>query len=158
MAGDDCVFCKIARGESPAFRVFEDERFCAFLAPAPHRPGHTLVIPKTHIDDFTEMDNEHLERVLTFAQPIVRAIKRAFRPNSGKVGLMVAGLMVRHAHLHLIPLDELEDLNTDRANRNVAAGELDAARRALTAELSTEDTPKILPRSDANPDTTRQKI
>lgn len=134
-AESQCVFCAIARGEEEAYRVAEDGRFCAFLAPGPHRPGHTLIIPKKHVDDFTEMDGEHLAGVLAFAQPIVRAIKKAFKPKSGKVGLMVAGLMVRHAHLHLIPLDNLQDLNTDRANKNVTKAELDSARAALKAEL-----------------------
>lgn len=118
---EGCVFCKIVRGELPSYKLLENDKFYAFLSIGPHKSGHTLVIPKTHFDDFFEMDDDNLKNVLIFSKPIASAIKKAFIPKSGKVGLVVAGLEIPHAHLHLIPMDNLADL--DFANARKATGE-----------------------------------
>lgn len=114
---DSCIFCKIVKSEIPSFKVSEDENFFAFLSIGPHRPGHTLVIPKVHVDDFFEMESGLLDQILKFSKPLTKALKKAFNPKSGKVGLAVAGLEIPHAHLHLIPMDEIGDLDFSKAQK-----------------------------------------
>lgn len=114
---ESCVFCKIVQGEIPSYKVREDDNFFAFLSIGPHTPGHTLVIPKKHIDYFFDMDNELLKGIFEFCKPIVRAQEEALKPKTGKVGVVVAGLEVLHAHLHLIPLHEMGDLDFDQAKK-----------------------------------------
>lgn len=118
-----CIFCKIIKGEIPCFKVLENEEFYSFLSIGPHTPGHVLVIPKKHTDDFFDLDPTLLEKILIFSKVIVNAQKKAFNPKTGKVGLAVAGLEVSHAHLHLIPLHELGNLDFDHA-RQVSQEEL----------------------------------
>ena len=106
----DCIFCKIIKGELPSFKVAENDKFYAFLSIAPHHVGHTLVIPKTHVDDFFDMDENLLKEILIFSKPLADALNKAFSPKTGRVGVVVAGLEVPHAHLHLIPMDQVSDL------------------------------------------------
>lgn len=113
----DCVFCKIVKGELPSYKIDETELFFTFLSIGPHKPGHTLIIPKAHVDDFFDMDKTSLQQILIYAKKISLALKKAFKPKSGKVGLVVAGLEVPHAHLHLIPMDSLGDLDFSNAKK-----------------------------------------
>lgn len=113
----DCVFCKIIKGELPCYKIDETELFFTFLSIGPHKPGHTLIIPKVHVDDFFDMDKTSLQQILIYAKKISLALKKAFKPKSGKVGLVVAGLEVPHAHLHLIPMDSLGDLDFSNAKK-----------------------------------------
>ncbi len=123
---ENCVFCQIVKGKLPSFKIHEDDNFYSFLSIGPHRPGHTLIIPKTHVEDFLDMDEELLREILIYAKPISAALKKTFQPKTGKVGLVVAGLEVPHAHLHLIPLDELSDLDF-RNPKSASPEELQAA-------------------------------
>lgn len=106
----DCIFCKIVKGEIPSYKVSENDKFFAFLSIGPHHEGHTLVIPKIHVDDFFDMDENLLKEILIYSKPIADALKRAFNPKTGRVGVVVAGLEIPHAHLHLIPMDKVSDL------------------------------------------------
>lgn len=129
-----CIFCKIIKGEIPCFKVWGNEEFYAFLSIGPHTPGHTLVIPKKHIDDFFDLDPPLLEKILVFSKVIVSAQKKAFNPKTGKVGLAVAGLEIPHAHLHLIPLHELGDLDFGherQVSQEVLQKNLDKLKLAL---------------------------
>lgn len=109
------MFCKIVQGELPCYKVGENEQFLAFLSIEPIKEGHTLIIPKEHVDDFFDMGEDLLQEILVFAKKISLNLKRAFPPKSGKIGLIVAGLEVPHAHLHLVPMDSLSDLNFSNA-------------------------------------------
>lgn len=102
------IFSKIIRGEIPAYTIKEDDRFLAFLDIAPVQKGHTLVIPKKPIDNFWDMDTSLLQAILLFSQPIARAIEKSFQCK--KCGLSVVGLEVAHAHLHLIPVNNTQDI------------------------------------------------
>lgn len=106
----DCIFCKIIKGEIPSYKIHENDKFYSFLSISPHHVGHTLVIPKFHIDDFFDMDEDLLKEILTYSKPIADALNKAFNPKTGRVGIVVAGLEVPHAHLHLIPMDQVSDL------------------------------------------------
>lgn len=107
------IFSKIVKGEIPSHFVCEDEHFYAFLDINPVRPGHTLVVPKTEVDQFFDLDDALLSRALVFARPISQAILRV--TGASRVGMVVAGFDVPHAHLHLLPADTMADLDLSRA-------------------------------------------
>jgi histidine triad (HIT) family protein len=102
---DDCVFCKIIRGEIPCFKVYEDENFLAFLDINPLNPGHTVLIPKKH---FTWVDDvEPYDEYWQVARKLSKAIQQALNPIL--VAKIVYGLGVSHAHIHLVPKFENDD-------------------------------------------------
>jgi histidine triad (HIT) family protein len=103
------IFTRIIKGEIPAYRIAEDESFLAFLDINPLREGHTLVIPKTETDHFFDLDDHYLSGILLFAKPIAKAIEQSFHCN--RCGLIVVGLEVPHAHLHLIPINRVNDMD-----------------------------------------------
>jgi histidine triad (HIT) family protein len=107
------VFTRIIQGEIPSHRIVEDDVFLAFLDINPIRAGHTLVIPKTEVDHFFDMDDRLLSQALLFAKPISRAMQRV--TGARRIGVVVAGFDVPHAHLHLIPADTMADLDFSRA-------------------------------------------
>ncbi len=107
------IFTRLINRELPSHIVAEDEVFFAFLDIRPIRPGHTLVIPKQEVDQFFDMDDDILTRVLRFAKPITHAILEV--TGADRVGAVVAGFDVPHAHLHLIPADTMADLDFARA-------------------------------------------
>ena len=103
------IFSKIIAGEIPSYKIAENDHFFAFLDIFPLREGHVLVIPKLETDKFFDLPGEYLSEILVFARPIAKAIEKSFDCN--RVGLEVIGLEVPHAHLHLIPINESNDLN-----------------------------------------------
>ena len=103
------IFTRIIKGEVPAYRIAEDEYFLAFLDINPLQEGHTLVIPKTETDHFFDLEENFLSRILVFAKPIAKAIEKSFHCN--RCGLIVVGLEVPHAHLHLIPINRVNDMD-----------------------------------------------
>ncbi len=103
------IFSKIIAGEIPSYKIAENEKFFAFLDIFPLREGHVLVIPKTETDNLFDLPAEYLQEMLVFAQPIAKAIEKAFDCN--RCGISVIGLEVPHAHMHLIPVNSANDLN-----------------------------------------------
>ncbi len=103
------VFSRIVAGEIPSYKVAESEKFYAFLDINPLAKGHTLVIPKQEIDYFFDINDEDLAEMMVFAKKIAVALKEAFP--CVKVGMAVLGLEVRHAHIHLVPMQSEKDLN-----------------------------------------------
>ncbi len=131
-AGTPSVFTQIIEGRLPARFVWRDERCVAFLTIAPLRPGHTLVVPRAEIDHWLDVPSDLMAHLMTVAQGIGRALQRAFQPV--RVGLVIAGFEVPHVHLHLIPANDLRDLDFSRAERNPDPAALDeAAARIRTA-------------------------
>lgn len=106
------LFTKIIKGEIPSFKISENEKFYAFLDINPLVEGHTLVIPKLEVDKFLDMPDDYLAEILLFAKPIATAIEKSFPCN--RCGLSVVGLEVPHAHMHLIPLNDMNDINFTR--------------------------------------------
>lgn len=127
------IFSKIIRGEIPSYKIAEDDRFYAFLDIQPLVSGHTLVIPKAEVDKFIDMEDVYLQEVLLFARPIARAIEAAFPCE--RVGLSVVGLEVPHAHLHLIPINTMDDINFTREKLSPSPEELKAAQDKILAHL-----------------------
>jgi len=105
----ETIFSKIIRGDIPSYKIAEDERFYAFLDINPLAEGHTLVIPKKNIDYVFDMEDQLLGDMVIFAKKIAIAIKK-YIPCE-KVGVAVIGLEVPHAHIHLVPLNNVHDLN-----------------------------------------------
>jgi histidine triad (HIT) family protein len=103
------IFTRIIKGEIPAYRIAEDDHFLAFLDISPLQEGHTLVIPKTEIDRFFDLDENYLSRILVFSKPIANAIEKSFPCD--RCGMAVVGLEVPHAHLHLIPINRVSDMD-----------------------------------------------
>jgi len=103
------IFTRIIKGEIPAYRIAEDDFFLAFLDINPLREGHTLVIPKIETDRFFDLEEKYLSRILVFSKPIAKAIEASFHCN--RCGLTVIGLEVPHAHIHLIPIDQVSDMD-----------------------------------------------
>lgn len=103
------IFMKIIQGEIPCHRLAENDRFLAFLDVRPVSRGHTLVIPKQEVDYLFDLSDDLLGEIMVFARPVARAIEKAVPCE--RIGIMVAGLEVPHAHVHLIPINAISDLN-----------------------------------------------
>ena len=103
------IFSKIIAGEIPSYKIAENEKFLAFLDIFPLREGHTLVIPKLEIDKIWDLPDDYLSEMLVFAKPVARAIEKTF--NCNRCGMIVLGLEVPHAHIHLIPINSEKDMN-----------------------------------------------
>lgn len=127
------IFTKIIRGEAPGRLVWRDERAVGLLSVAPLRPGHTLVIPVEEIDHWLDVEPALMQHLTSVAQKLGQAVQQAFRPE--KVGLMIAGLEVRHVHLHLVPIHTLGDLDFSKADKHATPAALDAAAEQLRAAL-----------------------
>ena len=126
------IFTRIVRGELPCHKVGEDERYLAFLDINPLRDGHTLVIPKVEVDYLFDLDPDLLAGMLPFAQQVAQRIK-AVVP-CARIGVTVIGLEVPHAHIHLIPIDGIHDMEFSRPKLDRSADELaDMARRIREA-------------------------
>lgn len=121
------LFSKIIAGQVPCHRIAENDRFLAFLDIRPVNPGHTLVIPKREVDYLFDLDDDLLGGIMLFARPIARALGKEVPCR--KVGIMVAGLEVPHAHVHLIPVNAVGDLNFARAKEAAPEELADLAAR-----------------------------
>jgi histidine triad (HIT) family protein len=106
------VFKRIIEREIPSFIIAEDEKHIAFLDVNPLKEGHTLVIPKQEIDYIFDLEDNDLSDLILFAKKVSKQIKNNLICT--KVGMTVVGLEVPHAHVHLIPIDSIEDMNFSR--------------------------------------------
>ena len=116
------IFSKIISGEILCHKIAEDDHFFAFLDIFPIAKGHTLVIPKQEVDYFFDLPAEILSNLMLFAQKLVPGIERACPCK--KVGVAVIGLEVPHAHVHLVPLQSVSDLNFERPKLTISHEEL----------------------------------
>ncbi|MDD2247565.1 MAG: HIT family protein [Proteiniphilum sp.] len=103
------IFSRIITGEIPSYKIAEDERFYAFLDISPMAKGHTLVVPKQEIDYLFNLDDVLLADMVVFAKKTAKAIEKAIPCK--RVGMMVIGLEVPHAHIHLIPIQKEGDMS-----------------------------------------------
>ncbi len=107
------LFSKIISGELPSYRVYDDDQFVAFLDINPIQRGHTLLVPRLEIDRFFDLPEPILRASMPIAQRLAQAIEQVVPCN--RVGIMVAGLDVPHAHIHLVPIQGTGDLSFDQA-------------------------------------------
>lgn len=103
------IFSKIIAGEIPCYKIAEDENYFAFLDIMPVAEGHTLVIPKKEIDYIFDLQGEYYSGIFVFAKKIATAIEKAIPCK--RIGVAVVGLEVPHAHIHLIPLNSMSDMD-----------------------------------------------
>jgi histidine triad (HIT) family protein len=128
------IFTRIIEREIPAHILREDDDYLAFLDVRPIREGHTLVIPKAEIPDVFDLPDAVLGGLLPFAKPVAHAIQRVTQAT--RIGMAVIGLEVPHAHVHLVPIDGLHDLDFRRAspaNDEQLAATADRIRAALAS-------------------------
>lgn len=121
------IFTKIIRGEIPCHKIAEDEHYFAFLDIMPLATGHTLVIPKKETDYIFDLDETEYTGLWSFAKRISAAVEAAVPCK--RIGVAVIGLEVPHAHIHLVPLNKMDDINFSRPKMNPSKEEL-----AKTAE------------------------
>jgi histidine triad (HIT) family protein len=107
-----CIFCQIIKGVEPAHRVWESEDFLAFLTIRPCNPGHTLLIPKTHVDYVFDLEEPLYSNIFRAAKQLSEPIERA--TDAKRIGVAIEGLSVPHAHLHLVPLHDVAELDPHR--------------------------------------------
>ncbi|MDW3118988.1 MAG: HIT domain-containing protein [Roseovarius pacificus] len=107
---DDCLFCRIAKGELPAHRVYEDEHVLAFLDLHPIRAGHALVIPKAHHVWFEDLPEDLATRITTCAQVLARRMKALYGVE--RVSMFYTGIHVPHAHAHVVPMHHVHDVSS----------------------------------------------
>ena len=103
------IFTKIVNGEIPSYKIFENEHFYSFLDISPMTKGHTLVIPKKEVDYLFDIDDTMLSEMIVLSKKIAKAIEKTVECT--RVGVMVVGLEVPHAHIHLIPIQNEGDMN-----------------------------------------------
>jgi len=126
------IFTQIISGKIPGHFVWQDEQCVAFMTIAPIRAGHLLVVPRLEIDHWDDLPEALAAHLMMISQKITKALKQAFPAQ--RVGLMIAGLEVPHTHIHLIPLDSMDDMDFSLAEMSDAEP-LAAAARKIVALL-----------------------
>jgi len=116
------IFSKIVSKEIPCFVLQENDEFLAFLDVNPLVLGHTLVIPKIEIDYIFDLDDDTLQRMILFSKEVARKLKDKFPCK--KIGVTVVGLEVPHAHIHLIPINSIDDMNFNREKLKLSQDQL----------------------------------
>jgi histidine triad (HIT) family protein len=127
------IFSKIVAGEIPAYKVAESNEFLAFLDIAPLAEGHLLVIPKKEVDNLFDLDDETYTGLMIFAKIVASAMKKAIPCN--RIGVTVIGLEVPHAHIHLIPINGLHDMDFTRPKLKFTSEELEAIADRIREQL-----------------------
>ncbi|WP_321288588.1 HIT family protein [uncultured Sunxiuqinia sp.] len=127
------LFTKIVNGEIPAYKVAEDENFLAFLDISPTAKGHTLVIPKKEVDYLFDLDEETYTGLNLFARKVATGLKEAIP--CVKVGMMVLGLEIPHAHIHLVPMQSERDLLNFSDKVEMSEEEFQNVRAKIAAKI-----------------------
>ncbi|MEI8047996.1 MAG: HIT family protein [Bacteroidota bacterium] len=130
MAG---IFARIASGEIPSYKIAETDKFFAFLDINPLVKGHALVIPKQETDYLFDLDEESYTELWQFAMKIAKAIKQTVP--CIKVGVAVIGLEVPHAHIHLVPMNTMDDINFSRPKTSFPADEMKFLSDSIAAAI-----------------------
>ena len=127
------IFSKIIAGEIPSYRIHEDDRYYAFLDINPLAEGHTLVIPKVEIDYLFDLEDELLADMMVFAKKVALAMDQTM--DCKRVGVAVLGLEVPHAHIHLVPLNNLHDIEFSRPKLKFSDEEFRAIAKKISAAI-----------------------
>ena len=106
------IFTKIVNGEIPCYKIAEDDNYLAFLDVNPNAKGHTLCIPKQEINKIFDMEEEHYLGLMKFSRKVAKAVEKSVECK--RIGVAVVGLEVPHVHIHLIPLQDMDDMRFQR--------------------------------------------
>jgi histidine triad (HIT) family protein len=128
------IFTKIIKGEIPCYKVAENDDYFAFLDINPLRAGHTLIVPKKETDYIFDLDDKYLAGMIIFSKKIASAIKRVIPCN--RIGVAILGLEVPHAHIHLVPMDTMEDINFKNPKKKFTPQEF----KDIAAKISSDVT------------------
>ncbi len=126
------IFTKIVKGEIPCYKIAEDENYFAFLDINPNAKGHTLCIPKFEVDKIFDMDEAHFLGLMHFSRKVAKAIEKTVPCN--RIAISVIGLEVPHAHVHLIPLNTMEDIRFQK-KVTLSKEEFESLAQEISANL-----------------------
>lgn len=127
------IFTKIINGEIPCYKIAEDENFFSFLDISPLKKGHTLVIPKKEVDYINDLDGETYQGLWAFAKRVSAALEATVPCK--RIGIAVIGLEVPHAHVHLVPLDEIGDIDFKKPRVQLSTEEFQELASAIAAHF-----------------------
>ena len=127
------IFSNIIKGEIPCHKIAENDKYFAFLDIAPLAKGHVLVVPKREVDKYFDLTAEEISGINIFAKRIAQAIEKAIPCK--RVGVAIIGLEVQHAHVHLIPLNSVEDINFEREKLKLEKEELEEIAGLIQTQL-----------------------
>ena len=116
------IFSKIVSNEIPSYKVYENENFLAFLDINPLKKGHTLVIPKIEVDYIFDLKSKEYQELWNFAKLVAKGMKRVIKCE--RISIVVMGLEVPHAHIHLIPLDSMQDIDFSQPKLNISSDQM----------------------------------
>jgi histidine triad (HIT) family protein len=123
------IFSRIINGEIPAWKVAESERFLAFLDVNPLAKGHTLIVPKVETDYFFDLSDEEITSIMLFSKKVASAMRSTLP--CLRIGMSVIGLEVPHAHIHLVPLNSMGDINFSNSRLNLSVEEMEAIAASI---------------------------
>lgn len=123
------IFSRIINGEIPAWKVAESEHFLAFLDVNPLAKGHTLIVPKVETDYFFDLSDEEISGIMLFSKKVASALRNTLP--CLRIGMSVIGLEVPHAHVHLVPLNNMGDINFSNSRLNLSSEEMEAVAASI---------------------------
>src|SRR6056297_676194 len=127
------IFTKIISGDIPSYKIAEDDKYFAFLDINPLKKGHTLVIPKKEVDYLFDLDEDTLAGMMKFSKKIAKAIDKSI--DCKRVGVVVLGMEVPHAHIHLIPLDKESDASFNQPKLKLSEEEFKETAEKIKSAL-----------------------
>ena len=128
------IFSKIIKGEIPAYKVAENDRFLAFLDISPLAKGHTLVIPKIEVDYIFDLDDQDLAELIVFAKKVAIGLRKSVP--CIRVGVAVIGLEVPHTHVHLVPLNTMSDINFSLPKLSLPKEVMEETAQLIKSEIT----------------------
>lgn len=127
------IFSKIVRNEIPSYKVYENENFLAFLDINPLKKGHTLVIPKLEVDYIFDLKSKEYQELWNFAKLVAKGMKRVIKCE--RISIVVMGLEVPHAHIHLIPLDSMQDIDFSQPKLNLSSDQMNKIASLINSAI-----------------------
>ena len=131
------IFTKIVNGEIPSYKIAEDENYYAFLDINPLAKGHTLVIPKKEVDYIFDVEDDLLKGLFAFSKRVAKAIEKVIPCK--RIGLTIIGLEVPHAHVHLIPINSIYDMDFKQPKLKLEPGEFESIAESIKAAYAALD-------------------
>lgn len=127
------IFSKIVSNEIPSYKVYENENFLAFLDINPLKKGHTLVIPKIEVDYIFDLKSKEYQELWNFAKLVAKGMKRVIKCE--RISIVVMGLEVPHAHIHLIPLDSMQDIDFSKPKLNLSSDQMNKIASLINSAI-----------------------